>query len=102
EDELHRVARTVEANPELSQRLTDPALETGAKLSVVEGLLEGRVQPQTVSAVMFLVEAGRARQLPQILDAFVELAARERRQAVAEVRTAVPLDADQQQRLAAA
>lgn len=102
EDELYRIARLVESNAELRQRLTDPALETGAKLSVVEGLLAGRAHPQTVSAVMFLVEAGRARQLPQIIDAFVELSARERRQAVAEVRTAVPLDEDQQRRLTAA
>lgn len=102
EDELYRVARTVESNPELSQRLTDPALDTDAKLEIIEGLLAERAHPQTVSAVKFVVESGRARQLPQILDAFVALAARSRRQAVAEVRTAVALDDEQQRRLAAA
>lgn len=102
EDELYRISRAFEANPELAQRLTDPALETGAKLSVVEGLLSGRAHTQSVSAVMFVVESGRARQLPDILDTFVRLSAESRREAVAEVRTAVALDTQQEQRLTAA
>ena len=49
-----------------------------------------------------LVAAGQASELPQIVDRFVELAAAEREHEVAEVRSAIPLDATQMQRLATA
>jgi F-type H+-transporting ATPase subunit delta len=50
--------------------------------------------------VMFVVSAGRAHDLPAVVDAFVARAAELRAEAVAEVRTAYPLDADQVARLA--
>lgn len=102
EDELFHIARTVESNGELSQRLSDPGLDTATKLEIVHGLLSGRAHPQTVSAVMYVVQSGRARQLPDIADAVVQLAAASRQRAVAEVRSAIPLDADTQQRLSTA
>jgi F-type H+-transporting ATPase subunit delta len=49
-----------------------------------------------------LVAAGQAAELPQIVDRFVELAAAEREHEVAEVRSAIPLDTAQMQRLATA
>lgn len=100
EDELYRIARTIEANPELSQRLSDPAVDTPTKLAVVEDLLAGRAHPQTVSAVMYVVQSGRARQLPAIAGAVVHRAAAARSRALAEVRTAVPLSDEHVTRLA--
>ena len=50
----------------------------------------------------FVVGAGRSRDLPAIIDALVRKAAEERAEAVAEVRSAVPLTQDQRQRLAEA
>lgn len=102
EDELYRLARTVEGNAELRERLTAPGGDLGTKLGVVEDLLEGRAHPQTVSAVVYVVAAGRARELGAIADAVVALAAEARRHVVAEVRSAVALDERQQQRLAEA
>jgi F-type H+-transporting ATPase subunit delta len=49
-----------------------------------------------------MVGTGRARDLVAIVDRFVEMAAAERQHEVAEVRSSVPLDADQQQQLAKA
>ena len=49
-----------------------------------------------------MVGAGRARELPAIVDAFVAKAADSRSEAVAEVRSAVALDDDQKARLAEA
>jgi F-type H+-transporting ATPase subunit delta len=100
EDELFRFARAVDANPQLRDRLTDPALEVGAKLDVLSGLLEGKAHPQTVAAAMFVVQSGRARMLTDIADALVRLAAERRAHSVAEVTSAVPLSDDQQHRLA--
>jgi F-type H+-transporting ATPase subunit delta len=49
--------------------------------------------------VSFLVEAGRARDIGKIADGVVALAAEQREQAVAEVRSAVPLNDAQRRRL---
>lgn len=102
EDELFRFARAVDGSPELRDRLIDPSVEVSAKLGVVTDLLGDRAHPQTVSAVAFLVQSGRARQLTQIADTVVARASAARAQTVAEVRTAVELTDDQRRRLAQA
>jgi F-type H+-transporting ATPase subunit delta len=102
ENELYQFARAMETNTELRDRLVDPSADTAAKLGLVTDLLGARAHPQTVAAVAYLVQAGRARQLPAIADALAALAARSREQTVAEVRAALPLDDEQQRRLAAA
>lgn len=102
EDELFQFARAMEANAELRDRLVDPSLEAGTKLGLVTDLLGARAHPQTVAAVVWLVQAGRARQLPSIADELVRLAARSRHHAVAEARSAVPLTDEQRERLARA
>jgi F-type H+-transporting ATPase subunit delta len=102
EDELFKVARTFEANDDLRMTLTDHAIPVERRAGVVEELLGKRAAPLTTAIVVFIVEAGRAHDLPAIVDAFVTHAAELRAEAVAEVRTAFPLDADQQTRLAEA
>ena len=49
-----------------------------------------------------VIGAGRGKDLPAIIDRLVARASSEKNLEVAEVRTAVPLSADQQSRLAAA
>jgi F-type H+-transporting ATPase subunit delta len=94
EDELFRFGRAVQEHPELRDRLVDPSIDTGTKLGIVTDLLGDRAHPQTLSAIAFVVQAGRARQLTQIADAVARIAAESRAQAVAEVRTAVELTDD--------
>jgi F-type H+-transporting ATPase subunit delta len=100
EDELFRVARTLEANDELRNTLTDPAIPVDRRQAIVEDLLAGKASPVTTALVSFVVGAGRGRELPAIIDKLVSEAAEERQEAVAEVRTAIPLTDDQKQRLA--
>ena len=102
ENELFQIARALETNDELRSTLTDAAIPVERRQSVVEDLLSNRVSPVTVSLVSFVVAAGRARDLPAIIDRLVERAAEAKNKVVAEVRTAVPLDDDQRTRLAAA
>jgi F-type H+-transporting ATPase subunit delta len=102
EDELFRVARTFEGNDELRARLTDEAIPVDRRQGIVEDLLGDRASPNTTAVVSFIVGAGRARDLPAIVDKLVELAAQQRSEAVAEVRVAVPLDDDLRSRLAEA
>jgi len=102
EDELFKVARTFEASDDLRTTLTDHAIPIERRAGVVEELLGRRAAPLTTAIVTFIVAAGRAHDLPAIIDAFVARAAELRAEAVAEVRTAFPLDASQQSRLAEA
>jgi F-type H+-transporting ATPase subunit delta len=102
EAQLFGFSRALEQQSELREALTDIHLPAGRKRAVLDELLEGRAHPQTVSLLSFIVEQGRARDLSGIVDEMVRMAAERRQQAVAEVRTAVPLDEDRQRRLAEA
>jgi F-type H+-transporting ATPase subunit delta len=99
EDELFRFARTFESSDELRMALSDPALPADRRVAVVEELLGGKALRASVALSSFVVAAGRAGELPEIVDRFVELAAAEQRRAVAEVRSAVPLSGEQTDRL---
>lgn len=100
EAELFQVARVIEGSDELRGKLTDQALPIELRQGIVEDLLEGRANPVAKALVSFVVGAGRARDLPAIIDKLVQRAAEERQQEVAEVRSAIPLDEDQINRLA--
>lgn len=101
EDELFRVARTIEGNDDLRNVLTDQAVPVDRRQGIVEDLLSGRASPVTTALVSFVVGAGRGRDLPAIIDKLVEQAAEERSEEVAEVRSAIALTDDQRTRLAA-
>jgi F-type H+-transporting ATPase subunit delta len=99
EDELFRFGKVLQTNHELKQALSDQSLEVAQREKVLEELLEGKVSPHTLGLVKFIVAQGRARQLPQILEGLSQLAAEARNTVVAEVRSAVPLDSKQRDRL---
>jgi F-type H+-transporting ATPase subunit delta len=101
-DELFRFARAVERNDQLRETLTNSLLPPELRQSIVEDLLGARGAPLTAALVSFVVGAGRSRELIPIIDRLVERAAAEQQKEVAEVRSAVPLDGDQQARLARA
>lgn len=102
EDELFRFSRVLAANDELRQALTDEAIPAERRQAIVADLLGPRASPTTTNLVKFVVGAGHARELPEIVDRLVEHAAADRHHKVAEVRTAIPLDDDQRRRLEAA
>jgi F-type H+-transporting ATPase subunit delta len=100
ENELFQVARALETNDELRTTLTDAAIPVERRQSIVEDLLNNRASSVTVALVSFVVAAGRAHDLPAIIDRLVARAAQAKNKVVAEVRTAVPLSDDQRTRLA--
>jgi F-type H+-transporting ATPase subunit delta len=102
EDELFRVARTLEASEELQATLSDQNIPVDRRQAVIETLLGGKASPITIALLEFVIAAGRSRNLPQIIDKLVARAAEERREAVAEVRTAFPLDDARREKLAEA
>jgi F-type H+-transporting ATPase subunit delta len=102
EDELFRFARSYESNDELRNILTDEMIPAARRQGIVEDLLGGRATPTTAQLISMVVGSGRGRDLPAIVDRLVERAAQAKRLAVAEVRSAIPLTDDQQDRLKAA
>ena len=102
EEELFRFARTFEGSDELRQVLTDGAIPVDRRTAVIEELIGERASPVTTNLVALIVGAGRARDLPAIVDRIVARAAAERNREVAEVRSAIPLDDATRERLAAA
>jgi F-type H+-transporting ATPase subunit delta len=99
-DELYHFARAYERHDALRQTLTDQGVPIERRLAIVEEILGAKASPLSSSLVSFLVSAGRARDLVAIIDKFVERSAKERRREVAEIRSAVPLDDEQKERLA--
>ncbi len=102
EEELFLLARAVDANDELRNAITDPSLPAARRMAVIEELFAGRGHQVSTALAAFVVGVGRGRDLSAIVDRFVEQAAAERLHEVAEVRSAIPLDADQLARLEAA
>jgi len=102
EDELFRFARSYESSDALRNALTDEQIPAGKRQAIVEDLLGGKATSTTTQLVSMVVGSGRGRDLPAIIDKLVARASSAKNLEVAEVRTAVPLTSDQQDRLAAA
>jgi len=102
EEELFRVGQALEANDELRSTLGDLSIPAARRQQVIEDVLGGKASATTTGLVSLVVGAGRGADLPAIVRALVDRSAASRNRAVAEVRSAVPLSADQTTRLAAA
>ncbi|WP_117000249.1 ATP synthase F1 subunit delta [Desertimonas flava] len=102
EDELFRFARSYESSDQLRSALTDELVPVERRQAIVEELLGGKATQTTAQLVSMVVGSGRGRDLPAIIDRLVARAAESKDEAVAEVRSAVALTDDQQDRLKAA
>ena len=102
EAELAAVARAMESSDELRSALTDPQLPAERKQSVLEDLIGGRASRLTRGVLQLIISLDLVTQLPQIVRSLMETAAASRSKALAEVRSAVPLDDETVSRLAAA
>ena len=100
EDELFRFARSYESSDALRNALTDEMVPADRRQGIVESLLGGKATPTTMQLVSMVVGAGRGRDLPEIIDSLVARASDAKE--LAEVRSAVALTDDQQNRLRAA
>jgi F-type H+-transporting ATPase subunit delta len=102
EDELYAFGKALEQHTALREALTNDALPAVNKKAVVRDVLGERANPVTVSLLGFVIEAGRGREIPKIVEELARMAATEREHVFAEVRTAVDLSNEQRDRLAEA
>lgn len=101
EDELFRLGRIIAGNHELELALSDPAAPAEGKVALVDSLMAGKVEETTKTLVDQLVREPRGLGVVNGLSDLASLAAKRRERSVAYVRSAVELDAAQQDRLEA-
>jgi len=102
EEELFRFGRAIDANASLQMALTDPAMSADAKSAIVRNLLDGKAAPETVELVGDVSGNLRGRRIQEAVARLSELAAGRRGRIIAEIRSAVPLTEQQEERLAGA
>ena len=100
-DELFRVAQGFDESEELQGALRDPLIPFEKKQSIISDLIGKRASGVTVSLVNMLVGVGKIKDFSDITRRMMELAAEAEGEVVADVTSAVELDAATQERLAA-
>ena len=102
EDELFRFSRIVGSEPSLRSTLADRGIPADRKAALLNSLLDTRASTEAARLVNRAVTHPRGRQIEDALAAMGAAVARRRERLVATVTTAVPLAAEQRDRLAAA
>jgi F-type H+-transporting ATPase subunit delta len=99
-DELVRVATAFGKSEELQGTLSDPLIPFEKKQGIISDLIGKRASGVTVSLVNMLVGVGRIKDFSAIAKRMMELAAEAEGEVVADVTSAIELDAATQERLA--
>ena len=102
ESDIFHFGRAVDASAALQMTLTDPAQTSEVKAAVVKDLLAGKVDGTASEVIAYFASNLRGRRVAAVIDLLGELAAGERNQVVAEVRSVIDLDDSQKTRLASA
>lgn len=100
--QLAGFVQAMDSSPELARTLTDQFIPVERRQSVVQNLIGDKAHAVTTNLVSMVVGAGRAKDLPAIVTALQQSAASEQGKVAGEVRSAVPLSAEQQDRITAA
>jgi len=101
-DELFSFSQVFQSNDELRSALGDRSIPTSRRTQIIEDLVGDKVSATTTALISMVVGAGRGSDLPDIINKLVQANAAAGDRAVAEIRTAVPLDEGQRTRLAEA
>ncbi|PXY26762.1 F0F1 ATP synthase subunit delta [Prauserella coralliicola] len=99
-DELFRIARIVEGEPELERTLSDRVGPVEGKRTLVRNLTSDKVDPVTRVLVEQVVARPRGRSIAFGIDELVRLAAERRERSVAYVTSATELSSEQREQLA--
>lgn len=99
EDELFRFSRIVASTPDLQAALSDRQAPAQSRAGIVDRLLSVKTAPESVRLARQAVSGVRGRRFDRALQAYLEQAADRQQQLSATVTTAVPLSAEQVDRL---
>jgi F-type H+-transporting ATPase subunit delta len=102
EDELFRFGRVVSGSPELRAALARGLAPASAKRQLLHTLLDGKVTEPSLRLITAAAVHPRGRTLDTCLTDYARLVAEWRERLIAVVRVAIPLGADERERLAAA
>lgn len=102
EDELFRFGRIVESRPELRNALVHQSVPAERKVELIRGLLAGKVTEATQRLLAEVVAHPRGRSPERAIAALGKAVSDRRRRLVAIVRSAVPLEPQEKERLARA
>ncbi len=100
EEELTRFKNGLESSAEIKEFLSNLQISPEGKKSAMLQLFGEKVSTLTLHLVNLVIDQGRQRKLPNIIEAFFALAQESREKVTAEVITSVPLTDDLLQRLA--
>ncbi|MEO7125313.1 MAG: F0F1 ATP synthase subunit delta, partial [Nakamurella sp.] len=102
EEEIFRFGRILDANPELSMVLDNPATSADARVAIIERLLSGKARPLTLDLLTGLAGDLGGRTFAHGVTELVEQAAQRRDKLVAIATAASPLTNAELERLRAA
>ncbi|EHR52306.1 ATP synthase, F1 delta subunit [Saccharomonospora marina XMU15] len=101
EDELFRIARILDTEPELERALSDKTAPADAKRTLIRNVVADKVDPITAVLVEQVVARPGGRSVASGVDKLVGLAAARSNRSVAYVKSATELTGEQRERLAA-
>lgn len=102
EDELFRFSRVVAGSEPLRAALADREYPPATRRALVADLLRAKVSAASLALATYLTEVGRPRDYEELLAKVIDRVAQESNLRLADVRSAVALDAGQERNLAAA
>jgi F-type H+-transporting ATPase subunit delta len=100
-DELFRVAKEFGESEDLQGALADPSIPVDRKQSIISDLIGKRASTVTVALLNMLAGVGKITDLPEMTRRMMELSAEAQGEVVADITSAIELDAATQERLAA-
>jgi F-type H+-transporting ATPase subunit delta len=99
EEELTRLKNGLESNAEIKEFLSNLQISPEGKKSAISQIFGDKVSTLTLNWLNLVIDQGRQRKLPGMIEVFFTLAKESREKVTAEVITAVPLSEDLIQRL---
>jgi len=99
EEELTHLKKTLDSNAELREFLGNPQLSATGKKDALLKIFGSGISPVTLHWLDMVVDQGRQRRLPMIIEAFFVLTQDAREKVTAEVITSVPLSEELSKKL---
>jgi len=90
--EVSVILTALNSNPDFFKLLNHPQITKEEKIEVIENILKGRVSAEITGFLTIIVTKERQREIPEILEYFIEKVKEEKGIGTAYVTTAVPID----------